>query len=163
MEKSPELLFLSLQYNNNEQNKRNMKNYSNNKLIWFANFIDTPILEEDNPLRLAIEKQFGDCTPTSRLGFAVNLSQELGKRLEMRQVADEINEFLEQYGLKAADDPEYYNSGDANWLMGVAKVLSKGITDFHWIGSSYMHGGYKKGGEEIHDKLLERISSFQRK
>jgi hypothetical protein len=140
-----------------------MKNYSNKQLIEFASKIDEATLAEDDSLRLAIIAQFGCYSKIHQLAFGNWLARELALRMEMREIAEEINEFLMLYGRRAADDPEYFNSGDANWLMGVAKLFANGIHEFRWVGSSYMHGGYKKGGEEMHDIILGKISNIQKK
>lgn len=80
-------------------------------------------------------------------------------------LSTKIKTFLEEFGRRDANEPDYWNSPDACWLEEVEVFHLPNINSngFHWVGSSYMHGGYKKGGQEIHDEILEELSFMRDK
>jgi hypothetical protein len=94
-----------------------------------------------------------------------NIVENILSKKKMQELGREIMNFLKKYGGKAANyDPQYdsedemWNSPDASMMYATAQLFLKGIMPKESPWSSYFNGGYKSGGREIHDKLLDKIS-----
>lgn len=94
-----------------------------------------------------------------------NAQEYIKGRILQKKLANKIFGFLRHFGNKDVNDDSEWNSPDASWLEGVAQLLAQGITEWHWFGSSYMHGGYKhsKECEAMHEEILEELKLIHNK
>lgn len=136
---------------------------SNKKLFQLVAEFDHTSYSQDSLIREVVTKKYANFNLVLVATLGVEVSKELVKRIKMIHLADKIHNFIDEYGQFAADNEEgehYYKSGDANWLNDLADMFKAGIYhNLNRVGSSYLHGGYKKSkvGEKIHDEIVSEV------
>jgi len=99
-----------------------------------------------------------------------NTSILLKKNIIMKDIAQEIHQFLEKYSKNAADyDPQYdslderFNGPDSSMFYTAALQMEQGQKPY-FVHSDWHSGCYKtnldKDGEKIHKELLECVNTL---
>lgn len=86
---------------------------------------------------------------------------QIGVQMNREMLSNKIKEFLKKYA-KTTEDGQF-SSPDAYQLSSFVQCLddeSFVVKNIQFPNSEFSQGGYKRGGEEEHNEILELIESF---